>query len=128
MHGKIFLNAHAPPPILLRTHTYTHSLHLPSSCAYTHTHTHFTLHPNAAQMQTWVDDYFYKAIDEVLSMEPIVETTMVGTVMCGLSQCGEAKSKGEFVMGIIKGLGGNLNIEQRCSFAKKVCFVCFVGF
>ena len=95
------------PPILLRTHT--------------RTHTHFTLHPNAAQMQTWVDDYFYKAIDEVLSMEPIVETTMVGTVMCGLSQCGEAKSKGEFVMGIIKGLGGNLNIEQRCSFAKKVC-------
>jgi len=45
---------------------------------------------NASQMSSWVDEMFYKSINYVLNSEYIVETTLVGTVMNGLSQIQDA--------------------------------------
>ena len=37
-------------------------------------------------MSQWIDELFYKALDFVLKSECVVESTLVGTVMNGLSQ------------------------------------------
>jgi dynein heavy chain 2 len=72
-------------------------------------------------LSTWIDEYFYKALDYVLkSSETVVETTLVGTVMNGLSQLKEVNTKHEFICGVIRGLGGNLSLSSRASLAKEV--------
>ena len=45
---------------------------------------------------------------------------MVGTVFNGLSHIKGAASKGEFVVGLIRGLGGNLSEADRVAFAKEL--------
>ncbi len=50
----------------------------------------------------------------------MVETTMVGTVLNGLSHVAGAASKAAFVCGMIRGLGGNLPFAARNAFAKEV--------
>jgi dynein heavy chain 2 len=76
-----------------------------------------------AALNGWIDDYFYRALDHVLSGsagEPVVDTTMVGTVMNGLSQVSNAVDKSEFVCGLVRGLGGNLSHADRATFAKEI--------
>lgn len=51
----------------------------------------------------------------------VVETTLVGWVMNGLSHLCQVKNKAEFSLALIKGLGGNLNEPTREVFAKEVC-------
>lgn len=50
----------------------------------------------------------------------VVETTKVGLVLNGLSHLHGVARKGEFVLGLIRGLGGNLTIDKRVLFAKEV--------
>ena len=72
---------------------------------------------------TWVQDFFYKALEWVLQdgmSMMVVETTMVGIVTTGLSHLGDATSVQEFICGLIRGLGGNLGYEERGRFAKDV--------
>ena len=71
-------------------------------------------------MSSWIDDLFYKALDFVLRCDAVVESTLVGTVMNGLSQIKSATTRQEFVCGLIRGLGGNLSLSQRASLAKEV--------
>ena len=71
-------------------------------------------------MSSWVDELFYKALDFVLRCDAVVESTLVGTVMNGLSQIKSATTRQEFVCGVIRGLGGNLSLAQRASLAKEV--------
>jgi len=71
-------------------------------------------------MASWMDDLFYRALEHVLHCEKIVDTTLVGTVMNGLSQVRDATSKEEFVCGIIRGLGGNLSLQQRTVLAREI--------
>lgn len=72
-------------------------------------------------MSGWIDELFYKALDAVVKSEGyVVATTLVGTVMNGLSQIKHAKTKADFVCGLIRGLGGNLGLAQRAVFAKDV--------
>ena len=73
-----------------------------------------------ADMKAWVDELFHKALRRALSEEFVVETTMVGTVMNGLSHIAGAASRGEFVLGLCRGLGGNLLPSARTQFAKDV--------
>lgn len=68
----------------------------------------------------WIDDLFYRALKLVLQRDMVVETTTVGTVLNGLSQVADATSKGEFVCGLIRGLGANLTVTDRISFAKEL--------
>eukprot|EP01035_Chromulina_nebulosa_P017589 gene17589-23159_t len=78
--------------------------------------------PNERQliMTSWLDELFYKSIDYVLRNDLVVDTTLVGTVMNGLSQIKDANSRHEFICGLIRGLGGNLTITQRSSLGKEV--------
>ena len=69
---------------------------------------------------SWMDEYFYRALEHVLRCEKVVDTTLVGTVMNGLSQVRDATTKHEFLCGLIRGIGGNLSLQQRVVLAKEV--------
>jgi dynein heavy chain 2 len=71
-------------------------------------------------MSAWIDELFYKALDFALKSEMVVDTTLVGTVMNGLSQIKMATTRQEFVCALIRGLGGNLTIPARITLAKEI--------
>ena len=71
-------------------------------------------------MSSWIDELFQKTLDLVLQMESVVETTLMGTVINGLSQIKSATSRQEFITGLIRGLGGNLDMHSRVALAKEV--------
>lgn len=71
-------------------------------------------------MSGWIDEMFFKALEYVLRSELVVETTLVGTVMNGLSQIKGATSRQEFMCGLIRGIGGNLTPSARASLAKEI--------
>lgn len=50
----------------------------------------------------------------------VVETSLVGTVFNGLSHLDGVTERGQFVVGLLRGLGGNLNLKTRQEFAKEV--------
>ncbi|CAN0042899.1 unnamed protein product [Ascophyllum nodosum] len=68
----------------------------------------------------WVDDMFFRGLDYVLDRDMVVDTTLVGTVLNGLSQVAGSTSKAEFACGVIRGLGGNLRLPERSAFAREV--------
>lgn len=73
------------------------------------------------QLGAWVDDFFYRALDWVLRRgECIVDTTMVGTVRCGLSHLHDVTTRAEFLCGLVRGLGANMDLPTRAAFAKEV--------
>ncbi len=69
-------------------------------------------------LTSFCDQFFYKAVDEVLRYKFVVDTTKVGTVLNGLSHCKSAQTEGDFIFGLIQGLGGNLDTSDRTEFAK----------
>ena len=71
-------------------------------------------------MSSWIDELFYKALDFVLANESTVDTTLVGTVMNGLSQLKGVGSRQEFICALIRGIGGNLSVTNRVALAKEV--------
>ena len=74
-------------------------------------------------LQTWIKDYFYRGLDWVLRdgmSQCIVETTLVGTVTTGLSHLVNCSTLPEFLVGMLRGLGGNLDTETRVRFAKEL--------
>jgi len=69
----------------------------------------------------WISDYFMKALDFVLKQEAfVVDTTLVGAVLSGLSHMKGVSSKGDFACALVKGLGSNLHEESRVALAKEV--------
>lgn len=50
----------------------------------------------------------------------VVETSLVGTVMNGLSHLHGCKDHDQFIINLIRGLGGNLNMKSRLEFTKEV--------
>ena len=50
----------------------------------------------------------------------MVETSLVGTVMNGLSHLHECRNRDQFIINLIRGLGGNLNMKSRLEFTKEV--------
>lgn len=71
-------------------------------------------------LSSWIDDIFFRALDYVLNQEVVVETTMVGTVLSGLSQIQNCADKNQFLCGVIRGLGGNLSPAARQKFGKEL--------
>lgn len=72
-------------------------------------------------IEGWIEDYFYKALDWVLKTNDfVVETTLVGVVMNGLSHLHDIKTKPEFVCALLRGLGSNLNTTAKSVLAKEV--------
>jgi len=90
--------------------------------------------PSLSLLATWIDDFFFKAVEWIRRAPKglVVETTLVGTVLNGLSQLSTQSSsnkasgggsaiistKLEFCVMLIRGLGGNLDFESRSSFAR----------
>lgn len=76
---------------------------------------------NRSRLEAWLEDIFYKALDYLVRMcSFVVETTLVGTILNGLSSISGVSTKLSFVVGIIRGLGGNLSASDRSCFAKQV--------
>uniref|UniRef100_A0AAY5E9K0 Cytoplasmic dynein 2 heavy chain 1 n=1 Tax=Electrophorus electricus TaxID=8005 RepID=A0AAY5E9K0_ELEEL len=76
---------------------------------------------NKAHLENWLNDYFQQALDWVFRQNDfVVETSLVGTVMNGLSHLTGVRERGQFVVGLIRGLGGNLHLKSRQEFAKEV--------
>lgn len=44
----------------------------------------------------------------------------MGTVFNGLSHLSAVTERGQFIVGLLRGLGGNLNLKTRQEFAKEV--------
>ncbi|XP_025088458.1 cytoplasmic dynein 2 heavy chain 1-like isoform X3 [Pomacea canaliculata] len=73
------------------------------------------------RLSGWIEDCFYKALTWVLKQnDTVVETSMVGMVLNGLSHLHNVQSKAHFAVSLIHGLGGNLNEASREIFAKEV--------
>ena len=74
-------------------------------------------------LEAFLEDHFYKALDWVLKQnEFVVETSLVGVVMNGLSHMHGVKVKSEFACSLIRGLGGNLSSSVKTAFAKEVTY------
>ena len=72
-------------------------------------------------LETFLEDHFYKALDWVLKQnEFVVESSLVGVVMNGLSHMHGVKVKAEFACCLIRGLGANLSPTAKTAFAKEV--------
>lgn len=74
------------------------------------------------KIEAWMDEIFYKAFDWVLKNEEkwVIETTKVGIVHNVLNSMEHVDTKAGFVDGVIRGLGGNLNIQNRQELAQLV--------
>ncbi|XP_057314672.1 cytoplasmic dynein 2 heavy chain 1-like isoform X2 [Hydractinia symbiolongicarpus] len=69
----------------------------------------------------WIDDYFMKALDFVIKQNDfVVETTLVGAVLSGLSHLKGVAVKAEFACALLRGLGANLNEESKLAYAKEL--------
>jgi dynein heavy chain 2 len=72
-------------------------------------------------LETWLDDLFFRALDFVVALRSfIVQTTIVGTILSGLSSIFGVSTKRAFIVGLIQGLGGNLSLPDRSCFAREV--------
>jgi dynein heavy chain 2 len=73
------------------------------------------------EMQSWIDESFYKALDYVISIcSYVIDTTLVGTIMNALVQIKHCKNKQEYICCLIRGIGGNISIIQRENLGKLI--------
>uniref|UniRef100_A0A8C9YIK3 Cytoplasmic dynein 2 heavy chain 1 n=1 Tax=Sander lucioperca TaxID=283035 RepID=A0A8C9YIK3_SANLU len=74
-----------------------------------------------SNLENWLGDYFQRALDWVLKQNDfVVETSLVGTVFNGLSHLNGVTERGQFIVGLLRGLGGNLNLKTRQEFSKEL--------
>ena len=72
-------------------------------------------------LEGWLDDHFYHALDWVMKASDfVVDTTLVGVAMNGLSHLVGVRCKAEFACALVRGLGGNLAPDTQEKFAKEV--------
>ncbi|CAD5120552.1 DgyrCDS9119 [Dimorphilus gyrociliatus] len=76
-----------------------------------------------ADFQKWIDQLFFKSLDWILKnarFDLIVEMTLVGIVLSGLSHLHYAENSPQFAVCLIKGFGSNLPVTIRETFAKEI--------
>ncbi|XP_028320044.1 cytoplasmic dynein 2 heavy chain 1 isoform X2 [Gouania willdenowi] len=74
-----------------------------------------------SNLENWLSDYFHKALDWVLKKNDfVVETSLIGTVFNCLSHLNAVSERGQFIVGVLRGMGGNLNFKTRKEFAKEL--------
>lgn len=64
--------------------------------------------------------FFVSSMDFNQQNDYVVETSLVGTVMNGLSHLRGCQNHDQFIISLIRGLGGNLNMKSRLEFTKEV--------
>ncbi|CAF4638011.1 unnamed protein product [Rotaria sp. Silwood1] len=68
-----------------------------------------------------INDYFFDAFNWIIKQgDFVVATTLIGTVLNGLSHLHGVNDKSLFTLGLIRGLGGNLNEKTKEAFAREV--------
>jgi hypothetical protein len=68
-----------------------------------------------------LEEMFFKAVDWCTKAnDAVIETSLVGLVLNGLSHLAGATNRLQFGVGLVRGLGGNLNPGTRETFAKEV--------
>ncbi|CAF1013145.1 unnamed protein product, partial [Didymodactylos carnosus] len=71
--------------------------------------------------EQFINDYFYEAFNWVTKQgDYVVDTTLIGTVLNGLSHLHGVKERSLFTIGLIRGLGGNLGEKSKETFAREV--------
>ncbi|KAF4324411.1 hypothetical protein G195_002224 [Phytophthora kernoviae 00238/432] len=84
----------------------------------------FATDPNTSNtrdaLRQWIDELFTRGLEELHKYDAIVATTTVGTIMNGLSHVATSTTRSEFVCAMIRGLGANLAMGSRASFAKSL--------
>ena len=71
------------------------------------------------RLEGWLEDYFYSSLSWVMKANDfIIDTTLVGVALNGLSHLVGVSSKPEFVCALARGLGGNLQPATREAFTK----------
>nr|CAB3240329.1 cytoplasmic dynein 2 heavy chain 1-like [Phallusia mammillata] len=86
-------------------------------------HTWMKKQPEELQMklQGWIEDYFHRALQWVRrSSGLVVDCSLVGLVLNGLSHLHGCSDKFSFVVGLIRGLGGNLSASSSNDLAKEI--------
>ena len=82
-----------------------------------------SIFPFCCALLPWTNDYFFPAFEWIIKQgDFVVATTLIGTVLNGLSHLHGVHDKSLFVLGLIRGLGGNLNEKTKQIFAREVCF------
>lgn len=78
----------------------------------------------SSHLEGWMEDYFYKSLEWVIGANDfVVDTTLVGVALNGLSHLTHVTNKSQFACALIKGLGGNLGEQSRLNFSKLVIYV-----
>jgi dynein heavy chain 2 len=68
-----------------------------------------------------IKEYFIDAFNWIIKQSDfVVETTLVGTVLNGLSHLHGVHDRALFTLGLIRGLGGNLNEKTKEAFAREI--------
>ncbi|CAL1265870.1 unnamed protein product [Larinioides sclopetarius] len=76
---------------------------------------------NRLTIQTFIDDYFYKALDWVLKQNDFVlETSVTGTILNGLSHLKDSKNISQFAVNLSRGLGSNLRKSSRDALIREI--------
>eukprot|EP00727_Mastigamoeba_balamuthi_P008574 m51a1_g4339 putative cytoplasmic dynein 2 heavy chain 1 isoform x1 (4695) ;mRNA; f:164362-180818 len=73
-----------------------------------------------APLRGFIETYFDRALKLALKETLTVETTLVGTLKNGLSHLNGVKSKLDFMLGLCRGFGGNMQTERRSVYAREV--------
>eukprot|EP00117_Sycon_ciliatum_P036543 scpid1236/ scgid27488/ Cytoplasmic dynein 2 heavy chain 1; Dynein heavy chain isotype 1B len=74
-----------------------------------------------SRLEGWLEDYFHRALKYVLEKENlVVQTSLVGLVLNGLSQLKGVTTKEGFACALFRGLGANLPDSIRAELAKEV--------
>ena len=75
--------------------------------------------PQRTRLEGWVEDLFYPSLAWAMKANDfVIDTTLVGVALNGLSHLMDVSSKAEFVCALAHGLGGNLQPATRESFVK----------
>lgn len=69
----------------------------------------------------YMEEYFYKAVDWCQKQNDfVIDTSLVGCVLNGLSHMNGVTNRLEFIIALVRGLGGNLKDSSKETFAKEV--------
>lgn len=72
-------------------------------------------------VEPYISDYFFKCVEWIKGNEgSMVPHSVVALVKSGLSHLDNVKSRSQFVIALIYGLGANLTEETKERFAKNV--------
>eukprot|EP01135_Chromosphaera_perkinsii_P005308 Nk52_evm1s338 gene=Nk52_evmTU1s338 len=76
---------------------------------------------NQAALEGLMEDYFYDALNMILNLDRnVIGTTKIGILKNGISHLNQCSNRLEFLAGLIRGLGGGLDVDDRARFAEEI--------